>query len=359
MKKILVFIIFIFATNLSAQTNVDTYRSGLTKEGVTYFLPRTGIHITLRATRTTHTPGEYYKYASRFLRLNDVPTTTYDSWTLDKIEMHPFGVADSSRVYTIALNPKSAAPLVTLTDDCRLLSVNKEVPLPAPLTSKSVTHQAEVMLNPSDYKTEEILSATSLMKMAELTAEEILDIRENRSLLAKGQADFLPKDGEQLRLMLNSLEQQEDALMQCFKGTTKVEHHVITLDVIPTDEIDEQILFRFSRHKGYVDADDLSGEPYAITIKNLRTLPAAAPQAEESKRSKSKEKKDLRYILPERAMVTLTHNGHVIHSLEIPIAQWGRVECLGGDLFNKKFSTRITLSPQTGSIVSIEGEPVK
>ena len=61
---------------------------------------------------------------------------------------------------------------------------------------------------------EDILSAGSSAKMAELCALEIYDIRDSKSLLNKGQADFMPKDGEQLRIMLANLETQENALMQ-------------------------------------------------------------------------------------------------------------------------------------------------
>ena len=38
------------------------------------------------------------------------------------------------------------------------------------------------------------------------------------------------------------------------------------------------------------------------------------------------------------------------------MAQFGRVEHLGGDLFNKKSTTRVYLSPSTGAITKIEGE---
>ena len=59
--------------------------------------------------------------------------------------------------------------------------------------------------NPNDYMNEDILSAGSTAKMAELTAKDIYDIRESRNQLARGQADFMPKDGTQLRIMMENL----------------------------------------------------------------------------------------------------------------------------------------------------------
>lgn len=359
MKRIFLLLALITSFTASAQTSVTAYRPGGTADGITYFLPKTGFHVVLRATKTTYTPGEFYMYAQRFLRLKDVPTQTYDVWTVDAVEMVPFGVADSSRVYTIKLNPKSSAPLVSLTDDGRLLSINKEVVYQPSLTPASVRTIEMPQLNPDDYKTEEILAATSKMKIAELIAEEILDIRENRSLLAKGQADFLPQDGEQLRLMLQSLDTQEKALMQCFRGTEQREEHMFAFDYVPSAPVSGHVLFRFSKHKGCVDADDLAGEPYVITVENMNTLPALQPVDPAAKKGKVKEVQDLRYIVPEKVKVTLSCGGKVLQSLTTPFAQLGRVEHLGGDLFNKKFTTRVTLSPLTGGVVSIEGEPLK
>ena len=43
-------------------------------------------------------------------------------------------------------------------------------------------------------------------------------------------------------------------------------------------------------------------------------------------------------------------------NLETPVAQLGRIEHLGGDLFNKKMNTHITFSPETGGILRIEAE---
>ena len=41
------------------------------------------------------------------------------------------------------------------------------------------------------------------------------------------------------------------------------------------------------------------------------------------------------------------------------LSQLGRIEHLGGDLFNKRFTTHVLLSPVTGGIQRIDGEPAK
>ncbi|MBR1446357.1 MAG: DUF4831 family protein [Alloprevotella sp.] len=37
----------------------------------------------------------------------------------------------------------------------------------------------------------------------------------------------------------------------------------------------------------------------------------------------------------------------------VPMAQFGRIENLGGELFNRKTTTHIDFSPQTGGILKI------
>jgi len=351
MKKLLISMMAAFAVSAYAQTEVAAYTPGLTEEGITYFLPTTRLHVTVKATRKCYAPGDYCRYAERFLRLKNVPTEAYEEWTLDEVTLTTYGVADKSQAYTIRLKQKTSAPLVGLAPDGRLLSVNAEAkPVPA-LPQPSVTKVEAPRLNPDDYKTEEILSAGNTVKMAELTAAEIYDIRENRSLLTKGQADFMPKDGEQLKLMLASLATQEEALMQLFRGTVSEEKHVFTLDYEPRKNTDREVLFRFSRFLGLVEADNLAGDPVYVSIRDMQTLPDAV---EPDGRAARKQQEDLRYVVPGTVAVRLFDGDRTLASGRFPMAQFGRVEHLGGELFNKRTTTHVYISPETGGIVRID-----
>lgn len=355
MKKIfLASIIAFLGMNAFSQTEVGVYKPGVTENGITYFLPKTGLHLTVTATRTTHTPGEYCRYAERYLRLKNVPQETYDTWSIESIEITPFGEADKTKAYSIKLKSKTSAPLVSLAPDGRLLAINsKAQPLPA-LSIPKVTKIKTDYPNPQDYKTEEILSAGSTSKMAELTANEIYDIRENRSMLTKGQADYMPKDGEQLKLMLSKLDLQEEALLMLFKGTESQEKHVFTLNYVPDAPIGKGIIFRFSKYFGMVPSDDLSGEPIYISIENLHSLPDEASATEN--KDKKKEIEDLRYIVPGKGLVKIFNATRTFSSMEIPMSQFGRVEHLGGELFNKKSTTHVLISPETGGILKIDAD---
>ncbi len=259
-------------------------------------------------------------------------------------------MADKTDAYSITFGKKSIAPLVGLAPDGRLLSINAEASDVPPLTQASVVKIKSDAENGRDYMTEEILSAGSRAKMAELTAAEIYDIRENRSLLSKGQADFMPKDGEQLRLMLETLDKQEAALMSLFKGTSSEETHVFTFDYSPMSETSADLLFRFSRHYGFSTDDDFGATPYYISIVDNRSLPNAV---ERTPKMLKKLDNEVRYIVPGNAHVKIFNPLSTFVSIDIPVAQFGRIEYLGGELFNKNATTKLQLSPATGGIKSI------
>lgn len=338
---------------LSAQTQVTDYHPGVTEDGVTYFLPKTVVRVAVTAEKVHHEPGEYCEFAQRFLRLNDVTQAAYDEWTIKSVTLSTYGVADKTNAYSIKFKQKTSAPFVGLSPDGRLLAINAEAPEAPQLPQASVVAGNKKSTDGASFKTQEILSAGSTAKMAELTANEIYDIRENRGLLAKGQADFMPKDGEQLRLMLASLDAQEEGLLSLFKGTESVETHTFVMDVTPNADSATCELFRFSKYLGMVAADDPIGMPVYVTVKDLKTVPEQTPNP---KGKQKKEVEDVRYVVPSRVEVCVYDDCDTYAKQSFPMAQFGRVEHLGGELFNKKSSTRIVFFPETGGIAKIEGE---
>lgn len=359
MKRLLLYCTSFLITSLaSAQTEVTPYQPGLTPEGITYFLPQAKAYIVVNALRTHYEPGDFAQYAERHLRI-DVTTVAYDEWTVEDVEIKPYGVADKSQAYTIRLKPKTSAPLVSLAPDGRLLGVNIgdiSVEHHAPQPSSIIVQGDTIFTNPDDYLTQEILAAGSLAKKAELTANEIYDIREKRGLLTKGQADFMPQDGEQLKLMLDELNKKEIGLLSLFKGYSYKERVTFVYQADLDKEVDRLPLFSISPYLGPVDIDDPAGIVYYLSIKNLHTLPepATLDDKEAKKKAKNdKEMEDLRYIVPGLAQVTIQTDDTVYSKEELPLPCFGYVEHLGGDYFNKRI-TCIELDPLSGYIKTIK-----
>jgi len=352
--KVLPFYLFTLLP-LGAQTSTDQYFPGATADGAVYFLPKTAIRIAVKIEKTTFTPGEFASYAERFLRMTNVGQEPSTSYRIISLEQSPFGVRDTEKAYAIRFNNKTAAINVAQAEDGVLLAINAEpVRLAEPTPFKAAPKPKTV--NPRQIMNEEILAAGSAAKMAQLTAQEIYDIRDSRSQLIKGQADFMPKDGDQMKLMLLQLDQQDKALTSLFAGTTVCDTTEVVMVVTPDQELQQHTLFRFSRHFGMVDADDMSGTPYYITIKNLTQLP---PTDEEAAKKKKKAANGLYYNVPGKLRSTIQNGNDVVSKEDFPAAQFGNVELLSPDLFNKHYGTRLWLNPLTGGIDKLEAEQPK
>lgn len=335
-----------------AQTEVATYHPGATVEGVTYFLPRTALRVTVEAEKTVVTPGELNKYAFRYLRLKDVPTEAQTTWTIKRITLEPYGTPDREKAYSIKLKGRTVAPLVSLTKDGILLAINTQK-AESTLAPVSTGTPAPAQLNPRQYMSQEILSAGSTAKMAELCAQEIYDIRESRNELVRGQADNTPKDGAQLQLMLGQLDTQARALEQLFSGTTQSSTEVFSFNYDPQRETQQDILFRFSQLAGVVDKDDLSGSPVYISIRNMGNLPATTPSVE-TNRKKAKMEQGVYYNVPAREAVSIFDATTTYCTAEVSMAQFGNVEILSDILFDKKSTIRATFHQETGGLQRLD-----
>lgn len=355
MRKSILSVLTLAATGAFCQTQISDYKPGLTPEGAVYYLPKTALRVAVTVEKTTYKPGEFCKYAERYLRLKDVKGTASTDHRVISCSITPYGVADKDKAFAVKFNAKSAAANLCFTDDGRLVAINatpsKEsqhrpfVPAPKPKAD-----------NPRDYMSKDIIAAGSTAKMAELTAREIYDIRDSKNALNRGEADFMPKDGEQLRIMLANLDKQDRILSSLFCGTVEKDTVEVVFNVCPEKETQHQVLFRLSRQLGVVDADDLSGTPYYISVKNLNALPEAAP--EDGK--KKKEREDGIYVnVPGKIAVTVGKANEPVATAEFPAGQFGNVELLSGDLFNKRFTTHLWLNPTTGAVEKLEAEQPK
>ena len=344
--------------SLEAQTVSSIYQPGVTAEGAVYFLPKTAVNITIQVEKTTYTPGDFCLYAERYLRIKDVSPTPDVSYRITAIRQEAIAVADTAKRYAVKFDPKTSAANVRLSDNGILLGINTNDEAKDHTLIQNNSHTSHLsaptsMLNPRQYMNEETLSAGSTAKMAELTAQDIYEIRESRSMLVRGQADNMPKDGEQLRLMLNQLDVQDRALTSLFTGTLIKDTVEQVFTVIPENNINHEILFRFSKKLGLVDKDDFAGVPYYIDIENLRTVPQ--PESVDPKK-KLKPVYGIFVNIPGRLRSSVSDNQAVLISNDFPAGQFGNVELLSGALFNKHYTTHLWLNPISGAIERLDAE---
>lgn len=368
MKKVLlsIFTLLFLSGQLSfvnAQTEVTAGVTFGKKFGVTYMLPQTELVIEATATRQQYEPGQFCQYAERYLRLSGVKQEAETTWTLGTVSANIMGVPDKDNIYFVEMKDRTTAPLMELTADGIVRSIN----LPymgfeegTPLQDEQI---AEEDLDPRAFMTEEMLMANSSAKMAELVAREIYSIRESKNALIRGEADNLPKDGAQLQIMLDHLNLQEKALTQMFEGKVTTTTHHFSVNVTP-EEMNNRVVFRFSKKLGFVQADDLAGEPVQLTIVNQNLIPEqpAEPENGKSKRSlidiltneSGTALNGIAYNVPGKANVKITYNHKDIINTEMSFTQFGTREYLAEQLFNKNTVTKVQFDINTGALLKIE-----
>lgn len=341
----------LISTGSYAQTKVTAGIMHGKDYGVTYLLPKSEIEIVLHATKHTYTPGEFCKYTDRYLRISDVSAEPEVYWTLTKIEPRITGLPDKDKVYFVKMKDKTVAPLMELTEEGVVRSINMPFIGKKDLKKEQTVTTSQQSLDPRRFLTEEILMSNSSAKMAELIAKEIYTIRESKNALLRGETDNMPKDGAQLKLMLDNLGMQERALTEMFSGTLKEETKTYTIRLTPK-EMDHEIAFRFSKKLGVVANDDLAGEPYYISMTDLKTPDLTTSEEEK----KDKDMEGVAYNVPGKAKVTLTHRNKKLFEDELSVTQFGTIEYLAPVLFNKRSTIKVLFDTTTGGLVKVDRE---
>ena len=272
MKKLIAAIMLAITAPCMAQSIQSSFYPG-TSEGVTYFLPDTKINIKVEARCITKTPGEFYSYAERFLHTKNAISEPSTRWEITGIETSSEGEPCMEKSYIVRLN-SSKASNIRLDSKGIISAINTSAPEEYRCSKEKEPKSTVNNTEASRYMTEEMLTATSTAKMAELTAKEIYAIRESRFAMTRGQAENMPSDGAAISLLLEELDKHEKALSEMFIGRIDTVYSTYSFSIAPDEICDttKAILFRFSQKLGVVEKENLAGEPVYYDIKDLKTV---------------------------------------------------------------------------------------
>lgn len=336
-----------------AQTTTRLSATKANEYGIAYTLPVTALDITIEARTTVKKPGRYYKYARRYLNISDPITTETMSVEPISAIITTRGVQDTEQRYLTTF--KSGVAPYMLTDESNMpLSVNTDriykpempkLPVSTPLTQSLLETPAG-----RQAMTEDMINSQSDAKGAELAAARIFELREQRNDLISGNADNTPPDGASLKILLDNLEAQENALMALFVGTTQTRTDVATVTYTPDGEdVTDAVIARISAIDGFVAPDDLSGMPVTLT---LRVTARGEMPVNEKGDELPFPKNGLAYCIPGQADVTINANGRKLTSKRVSLAQDGVVYGLNPNSFtDKKAPIYVIFNPATGAIV--------
>ena len=110
--------------------------------------PKTQIELEIKANKVNYTPGEFSKYADRYLRLTNVSADPEEYWELASVKSEIRRCAQQrNSMYFVKLKDKTVAPLMELTEDGIVKTINvpysnssagkKLLPPPAVLQKKA------------------------------------------------------------------------------------------------------------------------------------------------------------------------------------------------------------------------------
>lgn len=355
MKQILLplLIMLLGATAATAQTTQKLTASKINEYGLIYTLPNTVIDLTVEAEKTVKQPGEFFRYAKKYLGIDPItqPSTTF---TLKSVIATPRGVADQDERYLVQFKSGST-PFIMLNDTNFPLAINTEQIPEAAAPALPVAQEPRPTILQTPYAaqavTAEMLQSPSSAKRAELAAARIYELRQNRNDIISGTADQMPSDGQAMKLALDNLAAQEEALTAMFIGTTQTSTQVRTYTVTPADTDSRTIPARLSATDGLVDADNLAGDPIYL---DLRITQRGTLPENEKGETKRFPKGGLAYRIPGQAQITATFAGNAILSTTIDIAQYGVVFGLDPNLFtDKKAPAYAIFNPITGALTEL------
>jgi hypothetical protein len=150
---------------------------------------------------------------------------------------------------------------------------------------------------------------------------------------------------------LQQLEEQEKALTNLFTGIRTKEASDYEVTIVPFDNLDKEVLFRFSPQLGIVDADDLGGAPVYMNLKAIDRAPALDPKEADKK---EKSLKGIIYNVPGKASIEISMNKKTLYKGKALITQFDTRKGLAPVMFeDKKAPVKIYFYPETGAIKQI------
>lgn len=326
--------------------------------GIVYTLPVTTLDVTIEVELTEREPGEFYKYAKKYLNVDDPITEPSFSAEVKSVAIGARGIPDQERRYLVTLK-SSNSPYIILSEDNIPLAINTEetfdvagVTLPE---SKAADPTPLETSAARQVVTEEMLRSHSSAKRAELAAEQIYALRQSRTDLITGQADQMPPDGQAMKLVLDNIEAQEQALVAMFVGTEKCSTEVETVQYYPDGDAGNVVIARVSPIKGIVSPDDLSGSPVYLSVNVMSQ--GELPVNEKGERLPFP-KGGVAYCIPGKAAVEVSYDGRMVERKEVDLAQFGVIYGLNPSNFtDKKSPICLIFDPATGGASRIAPAP--
>lgn len=194
-----------------------------------------------------------------------------------------------------------------------------------------------------------------MVKSNEMKAREAADylfrLRKKRAFTILNPSDVIPEDGKGYEVFVQQVEKIEKEYVSLFLGKSFKSEQEFTFHYIPgSDNVKNEVLFRFSEEKGVLPKTDISGRPISIEmVKDQKHFSAVENINLQSEPSSGKS--GLFYRIPVIASITISEGLNNLYSGRISVAQFGLIRPVPELLIREDCS--LIFDPITGSLKSV------
>ena len=311
------------------------------QSALVYALPQTRLYFDVDMVRTIVKKGPYAEYATRMLGLQNVPMKDSESWQVKSIRINNNREPDSKQLYTLSFidYPSNIDKLLRFTKEGVILDVTVGNVLTNSRSTESNNDDFQFINTAirttttekvdTFYKT--ILTDTAFVRIPVLqrkvlgktteeqareAAAQIFGIRQSRLDVLTGNIDH-PVDGTALKLILQSLNIQEEQLLSLFNGAKIESRHSKSYSVLPDRSSTSGILFYFSDRVGAVSKNTAGAKEVWYEIGQI---PAAA-----SATLNRQTNNIIYYRIPQVAEVSAGVEKNTMATEQVTVCQFGNM----------------------------------
>ena len=310
------------------------------QSALVYGLPQTRLIFEAELTKTIVKKGPYAEFANRLLGLTNVPMSDKETWQIKSIRISNKQEVDNKQLYTVSFTdyPHHLDKLLRFTKEGLLLDVtvgnvllnqqnygksddfqfvNTTV---TGTTVEKVDTLIKTMLTDTAFVRIPVLQVKVMSKTTEEQAREaaqqIFDIRKNRFDILTSKAEY-PPDGASLKLVLQSLDMQEEQLLSLFIGAKIETRQFVSYPVLPEKPATNVELFYFSEKTGIVNNNTAGAKAVWYEIGKTTTPPSITPNLQA--------KNTVYYRIPQVVEVSAGIDRNTLVREHITICQFGNI----------------------------------
>lgn len=333
-------------------------------EGIIYSLPRLGFKVMVDVEKTVRIPGPYADYAEQYLGIKNPVRNQETLWKIIGVKVELFSEPDPNAVFETndslvqalsllssgiikGVNVEGVESVLEIHGVENILSENGDELI---FTDLSSDNFYEILVNP-DTGAEDFQSKTTQVKARE-AADYIMRLRQKRVYTILDPSDVVPEDGVGYKVLVDEIHRLEKDYVALFAGKEIAESHQMCFRFIPgSNEVRNEVLFRFSENGGVVSPADVSGKPVFINVEKDEIDARKLAELKDSKHPDAG-KSGLYYRVPVNASITITDGLSSLFKASVPMPQFGAIVPFPVNMLYD--NTQIEYNTQTGTIKRIK-----